>query len=409
MWEAAFRELDVDIAKFLGTIPVTARLPWDHISVGLEDGFLAREYRKALKSRLSLPCGKVAGMFVHQTNLDDAEKDAKRLVCYDCGVECDLSAMRTERLVYLTKLGAKSPVTPKALPERTSTGKGKAPPPRIVQGAARRYRFAFTKIGPSAFLSHLDLIRALPRAFRRLDLPLYYSSGYHPKPEMTFGPALSLGVSSLGEMVDVKLACDIEPGEFLGGLTAGSADGLRFFAAARLGEQDASLPRIVDTARYVVGVPRVVLADKGGEAWLDEQLARVRAASEINLLRRIDGIGKWVDVRAFLRGIARGDDEGALARAGIVGDLVPFTVDLEIRGSGAIKISEVVEAIAPELPHRAVRVALGAWSPVGTIGSPLDLDLVRKRRPRGESVGATEERAVDAGGVHEIARPGDAE
>jgi radical SAM family uncharacterized protein len=99
-WEEAFRAEGVDKARFLGTIPVTARLPWDHISVGLEDGFLAREYRKALKSRLSPPCGKVAGAFVHATNLQDAHKETRRLVCYDCGVACDLSAMSGERLVY---------------------------------------------------------------------------------------------------------------------------------------------------------------------------------------------------------------------------------------------------------------------------------------------------------------------
>ncbi len=41
LWEDAFRTEGVDPAKYLGTIPVTARLPWDHIDVGLEEGFLA--------------------------------------------------------------------------------------------------------------------------------------------------------------------------------------------------------------------------------------------------------------------------------------------------------------------------------------------------------------------------------
>ena len=63
--------------RFLGTIPTSARLPWDHIDVGLEDGFLAREYRKALKNRLSPPCGKAAGMFVHHTNVEEHEPTAQ--------------------------------------------------------------------------------------------------------------------------------------------------------------------------------------------------------------------------------------------------------------------------------------------------------------------------------------------
>ena len=90
----------VDISRYLGTLPVTARLPWDHIDVGLEDGFLLEEYRKALKDRLSPPCGKPFKQLLHPTNLADAEADARpKLVCYDCGVACDLDAMKQRAAV----------------------------------------------------------------------------------------------------------------------------------------------------------------------------------------------------------------------------------------------------------------------------------------------------------------------
>ena len=46
-WQAAFEAHGVDPERYLATLPVTARLPWDHIDVGLEDGFLLREYRKS--------------------------------------------------------------------------------------------------------------------------------------------------------------------------------------------------------------------------------------------------------------------------------------------------------------------------------------------------------------------------
>src|SRR5690606_39175735 len=105
-WADAFEACGVDPAIFLGTLPLTARLPWDHIDVGLEEGFLAREYRKALTNRLSPPCGKAAGMFVHHTHASAAEADPRRLVCYDCGVACDLTQMREERLTFLRQLRA---------------------------------------------------------------------------------------------------------------------------------------------------------------------------------------------------------------------------------------------------------------------------------------------------------------
>src|SRR5690606_28481695 len=100
-WQQAFAEVGLDVDGYLGTRPVTARVPWDHIDVGLEDGFLLSEYRKAVKSRLSPPCGKVVGQLIHHTTLADARADARRLVCYDCGVACDLSKMRGDRLVHL--------------------------------------------------------------------------------------------------------------------------------------------------------------------------------------------------------------------------------------------------------------------------------------------------------------------
>jgi radical SAM-linked protein len=300
--------------------------------------------------------------------------------------------MREQRLVYLRKLGAEAP-RPIEPPKRAQKG----PPPRLVQGEPRRYRFVYEKTGPAAFLSHLDVIRALPRSFRRLEIPLFYSSGFHPKPDMTFGPALSLGVASLAEAVDMRIAADLEPAEILEDLNAGAQPGIRFIGGARLGAQDAGVTRIIDGARYAVGVPRDVLASRGGEAWLRERIGAAMAASELPVVRRIDGIGKRVDVRSFLRRLAVGDAEAreAIARAGLVGDLVVLTVDVEVRGNGGVKIAEVVEALAgdAELPHRSVRAAMGLRTSAGDLVSPLSLASVREAKAQQASAQGAEQQA----------------
>ena len=134
-------------------------------------------------------------------------------------------------------------------------------------------------------------------------------------------------------------------------------------------------------AGYVVGIPRAVVAARGGEAWLRDRIAEALAARELCVVRRIDGIGKRVDVRDFLRSIAI-SEAGAesLARAGVVGDLIAVSVEVDVRGSGGVKIAEVVEAIFdPELPNRAVRVALGKRLPDRVV-SPLELAPCRKPR-----------------------------
>ncbi len=316
---------------------------------------------------------------MHATNLDDAQADARKLVCYDCGVACDLSAMREQRLVYLRKLGADVARAPAPAP-RTQKG----PPPKIEQGEARRYRFLYEKLGPAAFLSHLDVVRALPRSFRRLDLPMFYSSGFHPKPDMTFAPALSLGVASLCEVVDVKIAADLDPAALLDELTAGAQSGLRFVGAVKLGAQDASVSKLVERASYAVGIPRTVADPRGGLAWVEDSVAKALAASELPVMRRIEGVGKRIEVRGFLRELCVDDGRArdALARAGVVGDLITLWVTVEVRGSGGVKIAEVVEAVFgdAELPHRSLRTALGAAGIDGGIVSPLELDAMRVLR-----------------------------
>ena len=248
------------------------------------------------------------------------------------------------------------------------------PPAQFSQGEARRYRFVYAKLGPSAFLSHLDVIRALPRAFRRLDLPLFYSQGFHPKPDMTFGPALSLGVSSLAEVVDLKVTCDFEPEEILARLTEGAHGGMRFRGGTRLGPDDPGISKIIDGARYVVGFARSAV----DEGWIAERIARSVEASELVALRRIDGVGKKVDVKRFLRGIARSERaQEALVDAGLLGDLVGVEVDLGITSQGAAKISEVVAVVFGDVPFRAVRAEMGAWKD-GRLASPLELELLKK-------------------------------
>ncbi len=384
LWEEAFREANIEPADFLGTLPLGTRLPWDHIDVGLEEGFLAREYRKALKSRLSPPCGKAAGMFIHHTNLEDAQADTRKLVCYDCGVGCDLSAMRKERVGYLTQLGAKSKRVRSE--EEVAAIKAKVPqgrkaPPRLEQGEPRRVRFAYQKLGSSAFLSHLDLIRAIPRAFRRLGVTMFYSSGFHPKPDMVFGPALSLGVYSLDEYVDAKLVSDIDEATLARHLSEASADGLRFTGCRVLGPNDAGVNKLITGARYVLAFP--VASLPGGVDFLRRRAEYVHSATELRVLRKIEGIGKWVDVKHFLKTLeveAEGSHE-LLDRARLGGSVVSVSFDVAITGGGAVKAHEVAEVLlgedAKDTPYAVVRAAMGGFLD-GELVSPLEVERFRK-------------------------------
>jgi radical SAM family uncharacterized protein/radical SAM-linked protein len=380
LWQEAFEHFGVDTGRYLGTIPVGARLPWDHVDVGLEDGFLAREYRKALANRLSPPCGKAKGMFVHHTNVEQARADERRLVCYDCGIACDLGKMREDRVGFLRKMGAEKPGERARLPvvqsERPRRGPEAFRPPQNG-GPAERFRIRFQKTGPAAMLGHLDLIRELPRVIRRAGVTTAYTQGFHPKPDMTFGPALSLGVASVDEYLDVRLLGAPPPDDLVARLGPVAAEGLRFVAATRLGPMDPRLSAVIDGARYVVALARNATRELGGDAWLAERIQSFLAKESIEVRRDVGGIGKYVDVKQFVTGLRLGD-AGSLVvvrEAGVVGDLVALDVSVRIPGSGAVKIGEVVEALTgnPAFPFKAVRAAL-----TGRGASPMDLALHRK-------------------------------
>ena len=69
----------------------------------------------------------------------------------------------------------------------------------------RCVRVWFKKMGMSRYVSHLDLMRAMTRALRRAEVPLWYTEGYNPHPYITFALPLSLGMESLCESMDMRI------------------------------------------------------------------------------------------------------------------------------------------------------------------------------------------------------------
>jgi radical SAM family uncharacterized protein/radical SAM-linked protein len=369
LWDQAIEETaartGLEVQRYLGTIPVTARLPWDHIDIGLEPDFLVKEYRKALKDRLSPPCGKPFKQLLHPSSVAAAEAGAaKKLVCYDCGVACDLEGMKAERLYYLRRMNAwtppvAAPASMSPMSARPAAG-ARAPRPqpatRITQADGVRYRLRYTKLGRIAYLGHLDLIRHLPRVFRRAGLEVFYSVGFHPKPELAFGPALGLGIPSLGELLDVKLIDRLAPAELAQRLQAVTLDGVDFLGAASLGDNDRALGRVIVESEFAARLP------PGAD--VAAALARFAdaAATPLRIERRSEkGIGRVVDVRRSLRAVATFDDTRVRQRLDWPdGELVRFRVRVSHEGSA--RPSEVLAALFDlEVASRAELARLALW------------------------------------------------
>ncbi|MEK9149237.1 MAG: TIGR03936 family radical SAM-associated protein, partial [Candidatus Desantisbacteria bacterium] len=61
----------------------------------------------------------------------------------------------------------------------------------------KKIRVIYTKAEELRWFSHLDIVRAIYRTLRRANLPIVYTSGFHPRPKVSFmSPALALGKTS---------------------------------------------------------------------------------------------------------------------------------------------------------------------------------------------------------------------
>lgn len=392
LWDQAFAECGVDPAARLRALPIDATLPWSHIDVGLRRGFLKNEYRKALSGQTSPPCTKPIGLSRPHEALEAAERDERKLVCYACGHECNLDQVREARLARLRVL---APSVPNAVssscqtpapsgPSAENSEQTDTPDPSTAevtrdapfgstldQGGKRaleseavrqRWRLRYRKLGPAALLGHLDLIRELPRTLRRASLAVAYTRGFHPKPDLSFVTALSLGVPSLDEYVDVSLLNAPEGGELVERLTAASIEGLVFVDAVALPSGAPSLAKSIRAARYAIALAAADIAALGGDQALAQ---RVRAWLELPssmVVRRIGDKAKSIDVRAFVQelSIETVAARSAIAQAGIVGAHTCLDVVVRIEPHGSAKSSEVVLALFPDTAprSRAVRMAL---------------------------------------------------
>ncbi len=454
LWRAAFEACHVDPNRYTGTFPIEARLPWDHIHVGLAEGFLAKEYRKALGSRLSPPCGKQHGRFVHYSNAEDAIADQRPLVCYDCGADCDLDQMRQQRIDWLGRmrprrlpLAPSAPTAPEppqaeaalaaptapeppqaeaalaaptapeppqaeaALAAPTAPEPPQAEPPQAEppqaepsqaepsgagggdpaaaatlgrnkpqQRVLHRYRFRFEKLGASVLLGHLDLVRAVPRLGRRAGLKLAYTLGFHPKPYLSFSPALSLGTLSLAEYVDVQLLEPVDPAEAARALTASAPSGLTFTGCAALDAADVPITRLLEAAEYWVALETDGGSAGDRRAWWEDQIQSFLSRATHEVSRTSKGATKAIDVRSYLESVAcaPASIEEQVRGLGIPQPACVLQVHLTLRASGGVKVSEIVEAIggSPDISYRAVRAALCARRG-GQALDPLDLAALR--------------------------------
>ncbi len=429
-WSQCLEDAGLDAQIFLRRIPLHAPLPWDHIDSLVTKEFIIRDLHAGMKGKFLPACEKP---FIPR----DPGKTVKplehaNLVCYHCGLECDLDAIKRERIAQRDSLAepgaaieaafrgeraacmsptpagddaltatsataateAGTPVTLRTSAALQSDGlatnafeaahgslHGEMPdaarPPRdlapLLEVATTlapiptapaprlRYRVWFAKTGDLRWLSHLDLLRALQRGFRRASIPVNYSQGFHPAPIMSFGPALAVGLEGLAEVFDFESSQELVADDVAGRLSAALPCGIRVFRVQRLAATAAPLSKCIDLGEYrawINDARRVLTPDLfltldtlpfHHASWQEERIAALLALQSL-VVQRADKDDKSVDIRPFIH------DLGFLPASG---ELVLW---LRLGSQGQARPQEVLQALygVPGACFRVRRVWLGA-------------------------------------------------
>lgn len=210
-WLKAFDDCGIDPAFYANRKRNEDEvLPWDHIDVGVTKKHLLREKKRAEKGEVTPNCmesciGCGASVFGQGicSNYTGSKESRK--------ANGDDPAKQNHALIKEAQQTNK----------RTANDK-----------PVRSIRIRFVRGESVKFLSHLDLMKVFERALRRSGLPVSYSKGFNPHPQMVLGLPLSVGMTSECEHADFQLDTEVEPGGFIQRLNDSLPDGIRVTAAA---------------------------------------------------------------------------------------------------------------------------------------------------------------------------------
>jgi len=238
-------------------------------------------------------------------------------------------------------------------------------PAGFSQEAGKRFRLQYEKLGRTAFISHLDTMRLLIRVFRRAGIELVYSKGFHPKPILTFGPALGLGVASACELVDLKAVFAGSAQELGAQLMRAAPEGLAFVAARELDAKEPSVSSQIQSALYAAWIPGAVDALRDA--------ATSPASFKVERVQKKEK--KSIDVGAYLLAaeiVTDADAEALRLRCEWEpgGTLLRFR--LRVQDQGGAKPIEAVRALLGAAPPEGVRLArLALDSEVESLVQPI--------------------------------------
>lgn len=121
-------------------------------------------------------------------------------------------------------------------------------------------RLRFARREPAIWLAHLDMMRTFERSIRRAGLPVHWSQGYNPRPQMTFALPIGVGLATEVDYVDIQLIEPVDPQLVMDRLNPCLPMGFEILAAGPVESSKVSLMSLVQAADYRLQSPGLAAA-----------------------------------------------------------------------------------------------------------------------------------------------------
>ena len=194
-----------------------------------------------------------------------------------------------------------------------------------------KYRMEITKGEQVRYISHLDYASLMQRAIRRAHLPAAYSEGFNPHMKISFASALSVGITSSCEYMDLELKKDMCQPEVFDRLRAALPPGVELLQVRQVNNRAKALMSIVDEASYEITVPCSCTADD-----VQKAIESFNSAREILFVRETPKKKKEIELKQYLPKPVKFtyDDKE-----------IKLTVNIAITPAGTAKPGEVLSAL----------------------------------------------------------------
>jgi radical SAM-linked protein len=160
-----------------------------------------------------------------------------------------------------------------------------------------RLRLKFSKGEPVRYISHLDLARVFERAIRRAKLPVAMSEGFNPHMKVAYASALSVGVTSDCEYIDIELREEASAEEMTAALKQQLPIGFKLVQYRMIQQISKALMAVVNLADYTITAPVQVSTDAGQLKQLLEQFC---IAQSITFVRHSPKGNRTIDLRPLV-------------------------------------------------------------------------------------------------------------